>query len=92
VAIHVTGVVDKVIVAYFQFFSGFCLPKTIKIGSFLTELIKTKYSSVFLKHGVHSVSEFDTDVGLLFRPHRTLGVEVAYCYTHRTFCVLQWRI
>jgi len=49
--LHFTGVVDKIITAYFQFFSGFTVPKIIAIGSFSTELLKTVIA--FLKHGVY---------------------------------------
>jgi len=37
--LHFTGVMDKVTIAYVNF-SGFCIRKVIKIGSFLTELLK----------------------------------------------------
>jgi len=46
--LHFADVMDKVIVAYLQF-SGFYIPKIIKICSFLTELLKIKHI-VFLKH------------------------------------------
>jgi len=45
--LHFTAVVDKVIIANFQFFSGFYIPKIIKIGSFLTELLKIEMSPLF---------------------------------------------
>ena len=48
-----TAVLDKVIIAYFLF-SEFYIPKLIKICSFLTELLKIKIPSLFLKHGVVS--------------------------------------
>jgi len=40
--LHITGVVDKVVVAYFQLCCGFYMTKIVKIGSFLTELLTMK--------------------------------------------------
>jgi len=39
--LHFADVVDKVTVAYLQF-SGFYIPKIVKICSFFTELLKIK--------------------------------------------------
>jgi len=50
--LHFTGVVDKVVDCLCQFFSQFCMPKIIKIGLFLTELLKSKNVVAFLKHRV----------------------------------------
>jgi len=38
--VHLTGEVDKSVRCLCQFFSGFDIPKSIKIGQFLTELFK----------------------------------------------------
>ena len=45
--LHFTDVVDKVAIAYFQFVLGFNISKIIKIGSFLTELLKMEMSLLF---------------------------------------------
>jgi len=46
--LHITGVVDKVVVAYFQSCCGFYMTKIVKIGSFLTELLTMKMSMSWL--------------------------------------------
>jgi len=46
--------VDKVIIDCVNFFSGFHIPKIIKIGLFLTESLKNKNVIVSLKRIVNS--------------------------------------
>jgi len=46
--LHFTDVVDKVISAHFQFFQDSIYQKIVKIGSFLTELLKIKMLSIAL--------------------------------------------
>jgi len=38
--LHLTGEVDKSVEFSYQIFSGFNVPKIIKMGKFLTELLK----------------------------------------------------
>jgi len=49
--LHLTGEVDKSVRYLCQIFSGFNIPKLIKIGQFLTELLKNKKVDVFGTQG-----------------------------------------
>ena len=45
--LHLTGEVGSSVICSCQIFSGFNMPKIIKIGSFLTEIFKNKRWTFF---------------------------------------------
>ena len=52
--LHFTSMVDESYNHLFSIFSGFGIPKIIKICLFLTELLKIKSVVAFLKHSVYT--------------------------------------
>jgi len=48
--LHLTGEVDKSVKCSYQIFSGFYIPKIIRVGYFLIELFKTIKVDVFGGH------------------------------------------